>query len=81
MQPISIKVKCFKKRPDGTMNLYFDSNTTLNSGLFLYDVFTLTMEHFKDVFTSSSCKFILDVCVECGRDFINGHTIINPTVS
>lgn len=76
MLPISISVKCFKKRPNGTMNLYFDSQSTLNSGLFLYDVFTLTIEHYKDVLSSSSCTFILEVLVECDRDFIKGHTII-----
>lgn len=80
MQPISITVKCFKKRPNGTMNLYFDSQTTLNSGLFLYDVFTLTIEHYKDVLSSSSSSFILDVLVECDRNYIKGHTIINSNV-
>lgn len=77
MQPISIKVKCFKKRPDGTLNLYFDSNNTLNSGLFLYDVFTLTIEHYKDVLSSSPSTFILDVLVESDRDYVKGHTIIH----
>lgn len=77
MKPISIKVKCFKKRPDGTLNLYFDSYTTLNSGLFLYDVFTLTIEHYKDLLSSSPNKFILEVLVECDRDYIKGHTIIS----
>lgn len=79
MNPISISVKCFKKRPNGTMNLYFDSKTTLNSGLFLYDVFTLTIEHFKDILSSSS-SFILEVLVECDRDYIKGHTIIKSSL-
>lgn len=77
MNPISITVKCFKKRPDGTMNLYFDSHTTLNSGLFLYDVFTLAVEHYKEILSSSPCTFILEVLVECDRDYIKGHTIIH----
>lgn len=80
MQPISIKVKCFKKRPNGTMNNYFDSNTILNSGLFLYDVFTLTIEHYKDILSSSPSTFILEVLVECDRDYIKGHTIIHSSL-
>lgn len=76
MQPISISVKCFKKRSDGTLALYFETQTTLNSGLFLYDVFTLTIEHYKDVISSPCNTFTLDVCVECNNDFVKGHTII-----
>ena len=80
MQPILISVKCFKKRQNGTMNLYFESKTTLNSGLFLYDVFTLTIEHYKDILSSSPATFILEVLVECDRDYIKGHTIIPSCV-
>ena len=76
MNPITISVKCFKKRPDGSLKLYFDSNTTLNCGLFLYDVFTLTIEHYRDLLSSSPTTFILDVCVESNHDFIKGHTVI-----
>ena len=76
MQPISISVQCFKKRPDGSLRLYFESNNTLNSGLFLYDVYTLTLEHFRELFSSSPATFILEVRVECDTDYIKGHTII-----
>lgn len=80
MQPISITVKCHKKRSDGSMNLYFESKTTLNSGLFLYDVFTLTIEHYKEILSPSPSTFTLDVLVESGRDFIKGHTIIHSSI-
>lgn len=80
MQTISISVTCFKKRPDGSLTPYFDSKTTLNSGLFLYDVFTLTIEHYRDVLSSSTCTFILEVRVECDNDFIKGHTKINSSL-
>lgn len=80
MQPISISVKCFKKRSDGTLMLYFETQTTLNSGLFLYDVFTLTIEHYKDVLSPSNFEFILEVRVECDKDYILGHTKINSSL-
>ena len=76
MTPISITVKCFKKRSEGSLQLYFESNTTLNSGLFLYDVFTLTIEQYKDVLSSSPSTFVLEVRVESDKDYILGHTII-----
>ena len=76
MTPISISVKCFKKRPEGSLHLYFESNITLNSGLFLYDVFTLTIEQYKDVLSSSPSTFVLEVRVESDKDYILGHTII-----
>ena len=76
MTPISISVKCFKKRPEGSLHLYFESNTTLNSRLFLYDVFTLTIEQYKDVLSSSPSTFVLEVRVESDKDYILGHTII-----
>lgn len=80
MKPISITVKCYKKRPDGTMTLYFESNNTLNSGLFLYDVYTLTIEHYRELLSPSPNKFILEVLVECDRDYIKGRTIINSSL-
>lgn len=80
MQPISISVKCYKKRIDGTMTLYFDSQTTLNSGLFLYDVYTLTIEHYRELLSSSPATFTLDVLVELDRDYIKGHTIIRSSI-
>lgn len=73
MQPISISVTCFKKRPDGSLSPYFDSKTTLNSGLFLYDVYTLTVEQYKDILSSSPATFILEVRVESNYDYIKGH--------
>ena len=76
MQPISISVKCFKKRIDGSMKLYFETQTTLNSGLFLYDVYTLAIEHYRDLLTSSPTEFILEIRVECDKEYILGHTII-----
>ena len=76
MDPITITVQCFKKRPDGSLNLYFDTQTTLNSGLFLYDVFTLTIEHYRELLSSSPATFTLDVCIESNHDFIKGHTVI-----
>lgn len=76
MQLITITVKCYKKRPDGTLKLYFDTLTTLNSGLFLYDVYTLTIEHYRELLSSSPATFTLDVCVERDNDYIKGHTII-----
>ena len=76
MQPISITVKCFKKRTDGTLKLYFDSLTTLNCGLILRDVFSLAIDHYKDVLSSSPCTFVLEVRVESDNDYISGHTII-----
>lgn len=80
MQPISISVKCYKKRPDGTMKLYFELNSTLNSRLFLYDVYTLTIEHYRELLSSSPATFTLDVCVELDRDFIKGHTLIRSSI-
>ncbi len=80
MQPISISVKCFKKHTDGSLKLYFDSNTTFNSGLYLYDVFTLTVEHYKDVLSPSNFTFVLEVRVEKEKDYVLGHTIINPSI-
>ncbi len=80
MNPISITVKCHKKRSDGSMQLYFESKTNLNSGLFLYDVFTLTVEHFKEILSPSPSIFTLDILVDSGRDFIKGHTIIHSCV-
>lgn len=77
MQPISILVQCFKKRPDGSLMLYFENHSQLNSGLFLYDVFTLTIEHYKDVLSSSNFEFLLEVRVECDKDYILGHTKIH----
>ena len=80
MEPITITVKCHKKRTDGTMQLYFESHNTLNSGLFLYDVFTLTIEHYKDILSPSPSTFTLDVLVESGRDFIKGHSLIPSSI-
>lgn len=80
MHPISISVTCFKKRPDGSLTPYFDSKTTLNSGLFLYDVFTLTTEHYKDVLSSSPCTFILEVRVESDNDYIKGHLKVTSSL-
>ncbi len=80
MTPISILVKCFKKHTDGSLKLYFDSNTTFNSGLYLYDVFTLTVEHYKDVLSPSNFTFVLEVRVECDKDYILGHTIIHSSL-
>lgn len=80
MQPISISVKCFKKRSDGTLALYFETQTILNSGLFLYDVFTLVIEHYKDVLSSSNFEFVLEVRVECDKDYILGHSIIHSSL-
>ena len=80
MQPISITVKCFKKRSEGSLHLYFESNTTLNSGLFLHDVFTLTVEQYKDILSSSPATFILEVRVESDNDYILGHTLIPSCV-
>ena len=76
MQPISISVKCFKKRFEGSLKLYFESNTTLNSGLFLYDVYTLAIEHYRDLLISSPNEFILEIRVECDKEYILGHTVI-----
>ena len=76
MKLISIKVRCFKKRANGSLTPYFDANINLNSGLFLYDVYTLTIEHYRELLSSSPATFTLDVCVECDNDFIKGHTII-----
>lgn len=80
MQPISISVTCFKKRPDGSLTPYFDSKTTLNSGLFLHDVFTLTVQQYKDILSSSPATFILEVRVESDNDYIKGHTLIPSCV-
>lgn len=80
MQPVSITVICYKKRSDGAMRLYFETQTTLNSGLFLYDVFTLAIEHYKDVLSSSNFEFVLEVRVERDKDYILGHTIINSSL-
>lgn len=76
MQPISITVKCYKKCNDGSLALYFETQTTLNSGLFLYDVFTLAVEHYKDVLSSPCTNFVLEVRVENDKDYVLGHTII-----
>ena len=62
------------------MKLYFKSDNTLNSGLFLYDVYTLTVEHYRELLSSSPSNFILEVLVECDRDFIKGHTIIRSSL-
>lgn len=80
MQPISISVKCYKKRSEGSLQLYFESNTTLNSGLFLHDVFNLAVEQYKDILSSSPATFILEVRVESDKDYILGHTIIPSCV-
>lgn len=80
MQPISISVKCFKKRSEGSLQLYFESNTTLNSGLFLQDVFSLTVQQYKDILSSSPATFILEIRVESDKDYILGHTIIPSCV-
>lgn len=80
MKPISLTVKCYKKRSDGTMTLYFDGQTTLNTGLFLYDVYTLTIEHYRELLSSSPATFTLDVLVELDRDYIKGHTIIRSSL-
>lgn len=80
MHPITITVICHKKRSDGAMRLYFESQTTLNSGLVLYDVFTLAIEHYRDILSSSPATFTLDVRVERDNDFIKGHTVIPSCV-
>lgn len=78
MYPYNITVKCYKTRPDGSLTIYFTTNSRLVSGLFLYDVFTQTIEHYKELLSSSNCPpLVLDVRVDSKKDYILGHTKIN----
>ena len=76
MTPISISVKCYKKRAEGCLALYFDTVTILRSGLSLNDVSTIILENYRDLLSSSPCTFVLDICVKYDKDYIKCHTII-----
>ena len=80
MTPTSISVKCFNKCDNGTLKLYFETSTTLYSGLQLYDVFTLIVEHYREALSSAPTTFVLEARVESDKDYILGHTIINSRV-
>lgn len=77
MKSFNIIVKCYKKRQDGPLSIYFVTQSRLVSGLCLYDVFTQTLEHYKELLSSSNLPLVLDVRVDSKIDYILGHTKIN----
>lgn len=77
MSIYNILVKCFKIHPDKPTTIFFESHSKLKSSLLLYDVYTLTREHFKDLLSSSKSGYILELKVECNNDYLFGKTKIN----
>ena len=76
MAIFNIYVKCFKTHPDKLTTVLFETHSKLNSGLLLYDVYTLAREHFKDLLSSSNSGYILELKVESKDDYILGKTKI-----
>ena len=77
MYPYNIFIKCYKKCNDGSLAIYFETHSRLVSGLLLYDVYTLTREHYKEILSSSNLPLVLKVRVDSKKDYILGQTKIN----
>lgn len=76
MSCFNISVKCLKLHTDRLATCFFETHTTLHSALSLYDVYTLTREHFIDLLSLSKSGYTFELKVECNGDYLIGKTKI-----